>query len=77
MKTSYEDGYRRAQEDIAFEKFHYGGDIEDVVLRLSSNHSLGLIGFYIHGGKDYKVIVTRFDRGYMAALKDAEKEAVP
>ena len=55
--------------DIEFEKFHYGGDIKDVVFRLSSNHALGMKGFYANGG--YKVIVTRFDRGYMAALEDA------
>ena len=73
MKTSYEDGYRRAQADIAFEKNLCGGDTKAVVQRMARIYSLRLKRFYIHGGEDYKVIVTRFDRGYMAALKDAEE----
>ena len=77
MKTSYDAGCRQAQADITFEKNLYGGDIGEVVLRLARNYALGLKGFYIHGGKDYKVIVTRFDRGYMAVLNDAEKEVQP
>lgn len=46
--------------------------IQKEIYRLSTNRAYGLKGFYIHNGKDYKVIETKEDKGYFQALHDLE-----
>ena len=77
MKLTFEDGYNQAYKD--YEK---NPDIE----RLFNDYAWSLKGFWFHNPKarpmynfidgveeknnDYKVIVTRYDKGYEKALNE-------
>lgn len=69
MKT-YEDGYNQALKD--YEKLKQSNH-EVSFSELTLNHAYSLKGFWYtkkNGERDYKVIVTRYDKGYEQALID-------
>ena len=47
-------------------------EISETIKRLKITRAYALTGFYTKGG-DYKVIVTKEDKGYFKALEDIEK----
>lgn len=52
---------------------------EDIIAKLRLNRAFGLTGFYYtkkDGEQDYKVIVTKEDKGYYQALEDVEAQLV-
>lgn len=53
--------------------------VELIIAKLRMNRAFGLTGFYYtkkNGEQDYKVIVTKEDKGYYQALKDVEAQLV-
>lgn len=81
MKT-YEDGYNQALKD--YEELKRSDQKRKkrsrkmIVYELSISHAYSLKGFWYtrkNGERDYKVIVTRYDKGYEQALKDKEAHA--
>ena len=53
--------------------------VDDIIAKLRINRALGLTGFNYtkkNGEQDYKVIVTKEDKGYYQALEDVETELV-
>lgn len=71
MRT-YEDGYNQAYKDYNEERKHKSK--EDALVKLWNSFAWGLVGFQCKGKKEYKVIKTRYDRGYEQALKEIEGE---
>ena len=47
---------------------------EHVIDNLGLGCAWDMPSFWIHGGKDYKVIPTKYHNGYMKALEDVERE---
>ena len=54
-----------------FERFNA---IERVLQDLGLNCAYDMPGFWTNGGKDYKVIETKYHKGYMQALSDVTEE---
>ena len=73
MKT-YEDGYNQAVKDYEELKKR---NHEVSFSELSVKHAYSLKGFWYtrkNGERDYKVIFTRYDKGYEKALMDLEAQ---
>lgn len=74
MKT-YEDGYNQALKD--YEELKRNKH-ESIYQELFISHAWSLKGFWYtkkNGERDYKVIITRYDKGYERALLDKEAHA--
>lgn len=82
MKLTFEDGYNQALKD-----YKKNPDIDELL----NDYAWGLTGFWFHNPKarprydiygneiktnDYKVIITKYDKGYKKALDDIEKKKV-
>lgn len=69
METDYELGYEKA-----FEDFKKATDTDTILMGLWMDYAYRLTGFWYNknGKQDYKVIVTKFDKGYAKGLEDIE-----
>lgn len=57
------------KEDI-FERYNI---VTRIIQDLGLSNAYDMPGFWCNHGKDYKVIQTKYHRGYMQALEDVEK----
>lgn len=69
MRTDYKSGYEKAFEDFKKET-----ETDNILMELWTDYAYRLTGFWYNknGKQDYKVIVTKFDKGYADGLKDIE-----
>lgn len=72
MKHTFEDGYKRAVADVKSEMNRRGAEMSEIIEKLGLDAAYSLPGFFCNSHREYKVIETRFFKGYMAALKDIE-----
>lgn len=54
-----------------FERFN---TVERIIFDLGLANAYDMPGFWCNNGKDYRVIETRYNKGYMKALEDVEQE---
>ena len=72
FSTEYAAVYPLSEEGTeAIERFNAA---EEVINNLGLNCAFDMPSFWFHGGKDYKVIPTKYHNGYMKALEDVERE---
>ena len=74
--TEFEDAYA-AIEPLSNDKaevFERFNTVNRVMDDLGLSNAYDMPSFWCNGGKDYKVIPTKYHKGYMQALKDIEME---
>lgn len=49
-------------------------DLDRCLSELALNNAYGMPSFWCHDNEDYKVIPTKWDKGYQQALKDIEEK---
>ena len=72
----YEDAYAHVeplaeQQAEVFDRFLL---LEKVMINLGLDCAFDMPGFWTNNRENYKVIPTKFHKGYMQALKDVEKD---
>jgi len=59
------------QQEEMFSKFNV---FQRIIQDLGISNTYDMPSFWCNGGKDYKVIPTKYNKGYMQALNDIDKE---
>jgi hypothetical protein len=73
MKTSYEEGYARGKRDVYEERLCCPEkSIDRIVRELQLDAAYRLPSFYCYNQQTYRVIITRYHRGYIDALTEAQ-----
>ena len=72
----FENTYAQIEplSDVKGEVFERFNTVERVIQDLGLGCAYDMPSFWFNNGKDYKVIETKYHKGYMQALEDVEKE---
>lgn len=73
--SDFEDAYAQVEplSERKAEVFERFNAVDRVIQDLNISCCYDMPGFWVNNGKDYKVIPTKYHKGYMQALEDVEK----